>query len=149
VGTAILYVLLLMLLGLFTDLMVNRGEIPAFHSVSDADRKAFKDSWQDPLSHFTVKGIDDVVSEHGLSSSDKTRLKTAETGWKEKLKKNGVAEDQIGPRAGQALHFHSLLLDFGLETKEAQAEVDQLCLPNAGKSADAMQWELLWRVGVY
>jgi ATP-binding cassette subfamily B protein len=44
VGSAILYVCLLLVLGLFADLLVNRGEIPAFHNLSSRERIRFLES---------------------------------------------------------------------------------------------------------
>src|SRR5262249_28279327 len=40
--TAILFFVLILLLALYVDLIVNRGELPSFWQVSSADRKAFK-----------------------------------------------------------------------------------------------------------
>jgi ATP-binding cassette, subfamily B, bacterial len=44
VGAGILYVALLVVLGLFADLMVDRGEIPCYANLSQRDRDAFRDS---------------------------------------------------------------------------------------------------------
>ena len=41
IGTALLYLGLVVLLGLFIDLMVERGEIPSFHQLLRHDRDAF------------------------------------------------------------------------------------------------------------
>jgi ATP-binding cassette subfamily B protein len=41
IGTALLYLGLIVLLGLFIDLIVERGEIPSFHQLSRHDRDAF------------------------------------------------------------------------------------------------------------
>src|SRR5260370_7311900 len=41
IGTALLYLGLIVLLGLFIDLMVERGEIPSFHQLPRHDRDAF------------------------------------------------------------------------------------------------------------
>jgi ATP-binding cassette subfamily B protein len=41
IGTALLYLGLVVLLGLFIDLMVERGEIPSFHQLPRHDRDAF------------------------------------------------------------------------------------------------------------
>lgn len=41
VGSALLYVCLIVLLGLFIDLMVDRGEIPSFQHLTPHDRQAF------------------------------------------------------------------------------------------------------------
>src|SRR5215472_13005246 len=47
VTSGILYVLLLIVLGLFADLMVNRGKIPAYRDLPLPDREAFLQHWQD------------------------------------------------------------------------------------------------------
>ena len=47
VTSGILYVLLLIVLGLFADLMVNRGKIPAYRDMPLPDREAFLQQWQD------------------------------------------------------------------------------------------------------
>src|SRR5262249_4580595 len=44
VGTAILYVGLIVLLGFFIDLMVDRGEIPAYHQLPTGVRQRFLES---------------------------------------------------------------------------------------------------------
>src|SRR5271163_2256290 len=66
VGTAVFYVFLLMVLGLYADLIVNRGEIPAFRRLSDVDQAAFKQEWEDPLSHFQPRTIDETVADRDL-----------------------------------------------------------------------------------
>jgi ATP-binding cassette subfamily B protein len=45
VGTAILYVVLLILLGLFADLIVHRGQIPAYRDLVQANREALQERW--------------------------------------------------------------------------------------------------------
>jgi ATP-binding cassette subfamily B protein len=44
IGTGILYIALLVLLGLFADLMVNRGRIPAFHQLPTTAQAQFKET---------------------------------------------------------------------------------------------------------
>src|SRR5437773_1619362 len=41
VSTALLYVALILLLGLFIDLTVERGEIPSYHQLPEHERRAF------------------------------------------------------------------------------------------------------------
>src|SRR6266536_427487 len=53
VGTGVLYVVLLLLLGLFLDLTINRGEIPAYQNLSPPEQRAFREEWKVPLSHFS------------------------------------------------------------------------------------------------
>ncbi|HEV3263118.1 MAG TPA: ABC transporter ATP-binding protein [Gemmataceae bacterium] len=45
VGTGILYVAFLVVLGLFADLMVNRGKIPAYRDLPRLDRESFHRTW--------------------------------------------------------------------------------------------------------
>jgi ATP-binding cassette subfamily B protein len=47
VTSGILYVLLLIILGLYADLMVNRGKIPAYRDMPLTDRESFLQRWQD------------------------------------------------------------------------------------------------------
>jgi ATP-binding cassette subfamily B protein len=48
VATGVLYVALLLLLGLFIDLAVTRGDIPAYQHLPARDREAFDEGWKDP-----------------------------------------------------------------------------------------------------
>jgi ATP-binding cassette subfamily B protein len=47
VGTGILFVALLIVLGLFADQMVNRGRIPSYGDLSAAKQEDFQDDWRD------------------------------------------------------------------------------------------------------
>src|SRR5262245_35676633 len=102
VGTAVFYVLLLMVLGLFADLMVSRGEIPAFNGICSADQRHFEEEWKDPLSQFSGKGPDDSASD-----KDKADFKKAEKQWKQQLKDMGVKEET------KALQLRSVLAELG------------------------------------
>ncbi|MBI1831234.1 MAG: ABC transporter ATP-binding protein, partial [Planctomycetes bacterium] len=46
IASALLYVALIVLLGLFIDLIVERGEIPSYHSLPSHERQAFANSFQ-------------------------------------------------------------------------------------------------------
>jgi ATP-binding cassette subfamily B protein len=46
--TGILYVALLVVLCLFTDLLVNRGQIPTYQAMSPAEREEFQTVWSKP-----------------------------------------------------------------------------------------------------
>ncbi|HYV38612.1 MAG TPA: ABC transporter ATP-binding protein [Gemmataceae bacterium] len=146
VGTAVFYILLLMVLGLFADLMVSRGEIPAFHSLSGGDQRAFKDDWKDPLSRFSAKGPDETATE-----KDKADFKKAEKQWKAQLKDLGIKEEDKDAHVLKALQLRSVLNDLGCNP-DADMTVVALCLADPakldGRSRD-LHWELLWRVGVY
>jgi ATP-binding cassette subfamily B protein len=66
VATGILYVGLLVVLGLFADLMVNHGRIPAYRDLPDFERSAFDDYWNSELDaqaraeQLRGLGLDDV-----------------------------------------------------------------------------------------
>jgi ATP-binding cassette subfamily B protein len=45
IGTAVLYVALLLVLGLFIDLAVNRGEIPTFQSLAPGEQRQLLERW--------------------------------------------------------------------------------------------------------
>src|ERR1700687_6114767 len=77
VGTSVLYVVLLVLLGLFADLIVNRGQIPAFYSLSHADREAFQKNWEDPLSHFPAYGEGEGPPDREKAAWRKVRARLA------------------------------------------------------------------------
>src|SRR6266542_1639197 len=49
VGTGVFYVALLVVLGLFADLMVNRGRLPAYTNLSPGDRQAFREQSEELL----------------------------------------------------------------------------------------------------
>ena len=51
--------------GIVADLRnaINRGEIPAFHGLSEGDRNAFMEDWKTPLSHFPAKNLDEIADE--------------------------------------------------------------------------------------
>jgi ATP-binding cassette, subfamily B, bacterial len=46
IGSGVLYVALLVILGLFTDLVISRGNIPAFGDLSLSNREAFRQDWK-------------------------------------------------------------------------------------------------------
>src|SRR5262245_57721285 len=47
VVTGLLYIAFLFVLGLFADLMVTRGQIPAFRDLSESDRVQFQKHWDE------------------------------------------------------------------------------------------------------
>src|SRR5262245_16387207 len=57
VGTGVLFLMLLLVLGLFIDLVVSRGDIPAYQNLSAQDQRAFRDDWKDPLKHLTAEQL--------------------------------------------------------------------------------------------
>jgi ATP-binding cassette subfamily B protein len=75
IGTGILYLLLLFLLSLFADLIVNKGNIPAFHDLPAHVRESYEQELQ---------GLDEEMPP-----------KDKETEWKRRLDNSGLSEPQI------------------------------------------------------
>src|SRR5262249_20188150 len=114
-GTGVLYVLLLVFLGLFADLIVNRGRLPAFFTLSAGDQRSFREQ------------ADEILQDEGrclqalklLNADDKqANLIVAETlkpanlsGAKEDLKYEWLwhmymalaLNDEVGPDAADLL----------------------------------------------
>jgi ATP-binding cassette subfamily B protein len=78
VFTGVIYVGLLFTLGLFADLIVNRGHIPIFRALSQKDRDSFQKTW-------TAHNTSETVSEE---TSEQERKERAES-----LQAIGVIED--------------------------------------------------------
>jgi ATP-binding cassette subfamily B protein len=94
VGTAVLFVLLLLLLGLFTDLMVHRGRLPQFTDQTPRERENFLEGWTlEPAARYLEtwrskpeeerrallqhNGVDDKRADE-LAGKDPDRLPAAE-----------------------------------------------------------------------
>ena len=148
VGTAVTYVLLLMLLALFADLIVNRGEIPALGTLSDLDRQTFEEKWDKPLAHFPARTITEIAGERDLAGQE-AALASAEIAWLQRLKVLGY-KDANGETARKALQLRLTLSDLGL--KDKADEWTERCL-NSGKTLSSnesqQRLELLWRVDVH
>src|SRR5262249_17614881 len=117
-ATAVLYVALLLVLSLFADLMVNRGEIPALHNLptrgytsalasmslpeDDKDRKTTIGGWQKSLKDL---GVDDQRLADLLAESSPKLERDAELRqhliWFLQLPK--LIEDNVGPSAAEAV----------------------------------------------
>jgi ATP-binding cassette subfamily B protein len=72
VGTGVLYVGLLIVLGLFADLMVNRGRVPAYRDLAASRQEEFREEWGE------------------LPAEDRQQL----------LQDFGIREPALGPLAG-------------------------------------------------
>src|SRR5262245_22195593 len=83
VGTGVLYVGLLVVLGLFADLLINRGQIPAYRDLTPHQQEEFQTEWQSRedrrqvLADFGIQGEDlaklDTNDFDRLSPKDKNR----------------------------------------------------------------------------
>src|SRR6185312_6751482 len=72
-GTGVVYVALLVVLWLFTDLMVYRGRLPTYHSLTPLQQARFYNEW------------------NGLDEAERTR----------RLEAIGVSSEQAGKLAAQ------------------------------------------------
>src|SRR5262245_29707318 len=70
VVAGVLYVLLLIVLWLFGDLMVHRGQIPAYDQLSRSEQDAFDQYWLMPVGDDGTTRGDDALH---LLNLDKTR----------------------------------------------------------------------------
>jgi ATP-binding cassette, subfamily B, bacterial len=135
VGSAVLYVALLMLLGLFTDLMVNRGELPAFRNLPEADQHTFKQDWKEPL-----KNVEPTATQ------PKARVIA---NWKKELKDLGIKDEPKDDAVMRALQLRAAIIHLGFEEADSD-KLTRFCLTDPARIEDrALQnerWELLWRV---
>jgi ATP-binding cassette subfamily B protein len=102
-ATGILYVALLVVLGLFADLMVNRGRIPAFHQLPSAEQHWFVQSLQpaeddeaDPQHLREIRqGIAELGIEPPKSVKDTDRINPAQAWFAEVVRylKEHVGDD--------------------------------------------------------
>src|SRR5262245_4017093 len=94
VGTGVLYVALLMLLGLFLDLTVSRGDIPAYHRLTPAERAAFYEEWKEPLKHprFAASQPSEQTVPQANGKDDKER-KALSADLEARLKRLGTDPD--------------------------------------------------------
>src|SRR5262249_53592314 len=107
IGTALLYVALLMVLGLYADLMVNRGHIPALNDLSAVDREAFQEEWKGPL-----KPPEPVGSADGKELNP----------WKNRLKRHDLPDND--DTAKRVLHLRNVLTELGFKDAEADQQLN-------------------------
>jgi ATP-binding cassette subfamily B protein len=145
VGTSVLYVVLLILLGLFADLIVNRGQIPAFYSLSPSDREAFQKDWEEPLSHFPAYGEGE-----GPADREKAAWRKVRDYWRPRLAKElGIKDDKDDLKRVIQLHF--ALHDLGCKEGD-EDDLVRLCLADPAKQSRPQRekrMELLWRLHLY
>jgi ATP-binding cassette subfamily B protein len=142
-GTALLYVVLLMILGLFADVMVNRGQIPAFYSLAAADREAFEAEWKDPVKHF------EPLAPADREAREKMERQVKE--WKGLLKQYDLPQDDDTAR--RVLQMRAALVDLGFKEPEADKWLKERILPHADSLtyADSKEqhWQLLWWLHIH
>src|SRR5579862_9240044 len=158
IGTAVFYVVLLMLLGLYADLIVNRGEIPSFRRLSDGDQAAFKKEWKEPeelLNHFPPQTIDATIAERDLPREEALALKSsltkAKAHWRTRVKELAVHYENDDSTLQSILQMRLALHDLGIKGDKLD-EWTEHCLDPATMRNDyerELRWELLWRIHIY
>jgi ATP-binding cassette subfamily B protein len=73
VGTGVLYVLLLVVLGLFADLLVNRGQVPAYRDLPPAGQADFLAEWRD----LSADQRRQFLTDFGVPEGERERLAAA------------------------------------------------------------------------
>ncbi len=104
IGHAILYVALLLLFWLFTDLIVNRGEIPRFAELSVPRREQLFSQWNDDPTFFkdTLKtkfGADEERAQYYLDNMKDETLRSREKEMLWRIYLIGVLRDKVGGTA--------------------------------------------------
>jgi ATP-binding cassette subfamily B protein len=133
VGTALLYVALLMLLGLFVDLVITGGQVPAYQNLPAPEQQQFKELVQKPLDKFPTEGTFDAA---------------VQKQWQAHLKQLGTGLDKDTSNVTRALHLRNELLDLGVPREHAD-ELTLVCLRDPSKLPAKdyfLRLELLWRV---
>ncbi len=110
IGTAILFVLLLLLLGLFTDLMVHRGHIPRLVDLTPAERQDFLDGQVlEPPTEAAVAerrrelqalGVDPRPAEH-IAAADPRTLSPSDQELLWRVHLSRVLSERVSPEAAR------------------------------------------------
>jgi ATP-binding cassette subfamily B protein len=153
VGTGVLYVALLAVVGLFVDLMVNRGRIPSFDDLPRRQQERFWQRWaslpeaQRFQSLVKEAGVEANTAREVVKAGDPTRLASRE---REVLWRKHVAEilqSSVGPAAAGVVREAAAdqpLTDLGVLSLVVRSE-HQLYLPVVGALARWNAWT--WQRG--
>jgi ATP-binding cassette subfamily B protein len=111
VTSGILYVALLVVLGLFVDLVVSRGVIPSFRDLSPAEKDYFWQHWsalslEDRQKALQDGGLEDPKKAANLAAADPDGMTPAdqELRWRGQL--YHVLEEQVGSDAARVVAGH-------------------------------------------
>ncbi|MCI0459016.1 MAG: ABC transporter ATP-binding protein/permease [Gemmataceae bacterium] len=142
----VFYVGLLVLLGLFADLAINRGEIPAFQHLSTQQRTAFQNELNDrgPLAPFNKADGEPLLDKY--APEGEAQGTGSRAGWKKFLKEAGVGEP-TDETVARALGLLAALKALGVEEQKLE-RLTKVCLNKPGELTAAeqeMRKELLWR----
>src|SRR5262245_5297458 len=102
-----------MVLGLYADLMVNRGRIPAYRDLPQNTRESFKRTWTETLARDKRKqrleqlGVDEKAAEE-LAESDKIDARYQALFWRTQV--HSILQQRVGAvAAGYVLpEYHDL-----------------------------------------
>jgi ATP-binding cassette subfamily B protein len=147
VGTSILYVALLLLLGLFADLIVNRGEVPVFPSLSPGDQRTFSDEWTDPLRHFPALSLEESSEHEGKTPQQ------AHAEIRDLLSGLNIPNNREDPQFRKAVQLRLALADLGFTDRGGDDRVDwRWCFQNPGRlnaHQQEVRLEILWLVHLH
>ncbi len=157
VATGVLYVCLLMLLGLFADLTVNRGEIPAYQDLAPQEQEVFRNAWSEPAEFLTRLEVGEptaFVQKHLPMTVKDKKAPSPRTERKQFLAKVGIAEEKDDAYLARVINLRLALQNLGVEEKRLD-EYTKLCLTPPDNLAERLKratllkeerLELLWRV---
>ncbi|HYT94414.1 MAG TPA: ABC transporter ATP-binding protein [Gemmataceae bacterium] len=153
VGTGVLYVVLLLLLGLFLDLTINRGDIPAYQKLSSPEQRAFRDEWKEPLSRFSPTTLQDTTLK-----DDAKQWAQLRADWNSRLKKLDLEDprekekEPEGPNLIKTLNLRSTLKGLGIEGDWLD-RLTVLCVKEDPAKLTTRDYELrletLWRLHLH
>jgi ATP-binding cassette subfamily B protein len=151
VGTGLLYVGLLFVLGLVADLMVSRGDIPTFAELPPATQSQVLRSWESwPAVERKQHLVDIGVPERTAEQLEKADLNKVSPGDRELIWRSQVylvLHDQVGPDAANlitAQESEHALANRGVLPLVVRSK-DRLYAPVLGWMARANPW--MWRWG--
>jgi ATP-binding cassette subfamily B protein len=107
VGTGVLFVALLGVLGLFVDLVVSRGEIPSFRDLPPQAQAYFWDRWRSPEQDWKESlresGVQDPKRMDYLATTDPQSLspRDQEVRWRAQVYQ--LLKDQVGAGAAEVV----------------------------------------------
>ncbi len=150
VGTGILYVALLVVLGLFADLMVSRGKIPAFTDLSVPVQNDFLHqwpSWTSPKEReewLSKTGVGDKKAAELASTTDPLPPHDQELLWRARVA--SILDKRVGPEATRFLSAEATdrsLANHGVLSLVVRSN-DRLYGPIVGWLAPYNPWMWSW-----
>lgn len=144
VGSGILYVALLMVLGLFVDLAVNRGRIPGYGDLASFQREKFEETWNETLSREDRKQLLENIGLDGRIADDFAAVPTGPAEpkvralcWRARV--HDILQERVGPTAA------ALALPEFKDLPPSAQEAFQTQATAAGAWDKSKTADLLWR----